>query len=235
MVSEATVKPPRAWPNFMERGRQRYPRAWQPWTKEEEDALWQFHVHQRSIQEISAALGRGEDGIRLRLDRLKAAQARKNAPRVVAPPKPPQIRFLPVPLMNYIPSDIQMTTDSRCLAETAQIWGVDEPLLERAIQNLDQTHWLVFVLRYGLVGRCAYTLEAVARLLGKKQAQVAVVQAEAEDRVREALAFYGSEPIRATLQETLARAYGRPVRSATPGKRVKRRRPQAAQAMRCQE
>ena len=215
MGNEVATEATRVWPAYMVRGRRRYPRAWQPWTEEEEKVLLQMHVRQCSLQEISAALGRGEDGVRLRLERLKSLRLRQSAVQEEKPVKKRLLRFLPVPLMDYIPQDVSLTPDPRWLNETAQVWGVDGSVLDKALHNLDQTHWLVLVLRYGLAGRCAFTIEAIAKLLGKKQDLVAQLQVEAEERVREALAFYGSAPISVTLQETLSRAYSIPVGNET--------------------
>ena len=195
----------KALTSFMLRGRRRYPRAWEPWTAEEERQLTELYLGSRSLEEISQILGRGMTGITQRLTRLgllgpKAVVVKQRKPRL-----------LPVPEADFLPSEVKLSPDERWIEETAQVWGVEGRKLAGALQQLDQRHWLVFVLRYGLAGRCSYSLNSVAKLLGKGIGEIMRLQAEAESLLRETLTRLECQPIMVTLRETLTRCYGRPL------------------------
>ncbi len=198
----------KALTSFMLRGRRRYPRAWEPWTAEEERQLTELYLGSRSLEEISQILGRGITGLTQRLTRLgllgpKAVVVKQRKPRL-----------LPVPEADYLPSDVKISPDERWIEETAQVWGVEGYKLARALQQLDQRHWLVFVLRYGLAGRCSYSLKSVAELLGRGIGEIMRLQSEAESLLREALTSLECQPVMVTLRETLTRCYGRPLNAS---------------------
>ncbi len=204
----ATKTAAKALTSFMLRGRRRYPRAWEPWTAEEERQLTDLYLGSRSLEEISQILGRGMTGITQRLTRLgllgpKAVVVKQRKPRL-----------LPVPEADFLPSEVKLSPDERWIEETAQVWGVEGRKLAGALQQLDQRHWLVFVLRYGLAGRCSYSLKSVAKLLGQGIGEIMRLQTEAECLLREALTSLECQPIMVTLRETLTRCYGRPLNVA---------------------
>ncbi len=192
-----TERPLTTW---MQKSRQRYPRAWCSWTAEEDDLLRALVGRQASQDEMQTALGRGPGGIRARRQVLGLESAD------AAPPRPrTRACSLPVPQMDWVPDWRDHLPEPRWIKETAGLWGVSAQALSHALEDLDLEEWMVFVLRYGLAERCSYTLEAVAELLDVSRRSASLLQGQAEAAVRQSLQQQGQDPVEITLEETLAR------------------------------
>lgn len=196
---EPTTAPERAITAWMQKARERFPRAYAPWTPEEDDLLRDLAARNASPPEMEAALGRGPGGLNSRLAALGLA------PEAAAPRPRSRGCGLPVPQMDWVPEWRDHLPEQRWVKETARFWGVEPEALDQAMEALGLDAWTVFVLRYGLAGRCSYTVDGIADLLDLRCGEVARLQQEAEETVRRSLASRGQEPAMVSLEETLAR------------------------------
>ena len=177
----------RHWPPYSGKGRRRFPRAWQPWTSDEERLLRELHGKMLSLKNISKILGRGLNGIRLRLQRLHLLPRSDKYCRFFDELKP---KFSPLPaddgqiLSGF--SEEQISGIER----TARSWEVNSAHLRLAVQSLDQIHWLVLSLHCRWSGQTAHTLEEIAELLGRSVPAVRQICFEAEETLRAALTYY---------------------------------------------
>ena len=217
MIDPVTLSPPdRAGTSWMRKARERYPRAWAPWTPEEDDLLRHLVARGASPAEQQSALGRGPGGVgsrRVALG-LQAGEELLSRPRARS-----RAANLPVPMMDWVPEWRDHLPEVKWVTETARLWGVDVQVLQSAMDELDLDAWTVFVLRYGLAGRCAYTPRAVAELLVLSVRAVSRLQDEAERAIWEGLVRQGPEPRVWGLEPTLARRRprARPLPPEPPG------------------
>lgn len=176
-----------SWPPYSAKGRRRFPRAWQPWTPEEEQLLKELHGKMLSLSNISKILGRGLNGIRLRLQRLHLLPHSAALCRKADMQKP---KFSPLPRMENQVILNCSEEQSLGIERTAQEWEADSVHLRLAVQSLDQIHWLVVSLYYGWAGQCVHRFEDIAALLGRSAASVRQICFEAEEILRAGLAYY---------------------------------------------
>ena len=188
--------------SWMRKARERYPRAWAPWTPEEDELLRYLVARGASPAEQESALGRGPGGVGSR--RVALGLQAEDA-RLVRPRTRSRALNLPVPMMDWVPEWRDHLPEEKWVTETARLWGVDVEALQSALDELDLDAWTVFVLRYGLAGRCAYTPRAVAELLVLSVRAVARLQDEAERAIWESLLRRGKAPRVWGLEATLAR------------------------------
>lgn len=187
----------RSLPAFMRKTREKYPRAWAPWSAEEDELLQALAARGAAPQELVEALGRGPGGIAAR----KVALG-------LEPPRQPLHRGSwgqPVPQMDWVPEWHDHMPEEPWVAETARFWGVGPDNLAAVLEELSLDQWTVFVLRYGLSRRCSYTVEAVAELLDTSRKKALALQHEAEEAVVAGLRGLGEALEEISLDETLKR------------------------------
>lgn len=191
-------RPPmdRPLPDFMLRSREKYPRAWAPWTEEEDALLRELVGRSAGPDVLSEALGRGPGGIASRKISLGLERRHPRAGK-------------PVPQMGWVPEWHDHLPEEDHVRETAGFWGVRPEALWAAMDGLSLDQWTVFVLRYGLSRRCSYTVEAVAELMALGVRAVAALQRSAEAAVLVGLRFWGERLESLSLDRTLARRRGR--------------------------
>lgn len=186
---------------FIARARRRFPRAWKPWSQAEELELLEMQKQHFSLEEMSRRLHRGIEGIAHRLRRLGCEQ------HSVERLRQKKFNGQPVPQMERIPQDWMAEPDKVSQKETAKFWNVSPEAFTSALDNLDVLLRKVFIWRYGLAGRCSFSLEGVAQALGVTSERVLYLQRCAERKMRLWLQLNGQEPFLVTLRETLRRAY----------------------------
>ncbi|MBQ7568430.1 hypothetical protein IJT17_06455 [bacterium] len=176
------------WPSYIIRGRRRFPRAWQPWTSDEDRLLITLYSQLLSLDDISRTLGRGINGVRWRLQRLGILTRRVPGDDEADL----DCGTVPRPQAVFHPCRCLAVGDAPGLDKAAQEMGADRLVLDRAVQSLDQLHWLVWMLRRGWSGGKPCSLGDIAERLGRSAEFVKRVYHEAEDIVRAGLAYYGS-------------------------------------------
>ena len=190
---------PQVWPPYLSRGRRRFPRAWQPWTEEEETLLKELHGKMLSLNNISKILGRGLNGIRLRLQRLNLLSPAKDAWQALEYLKP---NFSPLPKICQFSAETPHANYVKWLTQTAQSWGVEKDNLHLAVKSLRQTHWLVLALHYGWTDQPQYELEDIAQLLGRSISAIRQICSEAEEILRIGLEYYTAQQLDLTAAST---------------------------------
>lgn len=186
----------RPLPAFMLKTREKYPRAWAPWTAEEDALLCDLVARGAAPPALVEALGRGPGGIASRKVALGLEPGRSPRPASCG---------LPVPQMDWVPEWQENTPGDPWVEETALFWGVRPGSLHAVIEDLSLDEWTVFVLRYGLSRRCSYTLDAVAELLDVDRKAVTSLQRSAEAAVVAGLRGLGESLDAISLDETLKR------------------------------
>ena len=186
---------------FIARARRRFPRAWCPWSPVEEQALRALFELGASIAQMSDHLGRGQGGIRSHL----RAMGLDSAPE----PYRRKTKEQPVPQMERVPQDWGWEPDLKCCRETAGFWNVSCGAFSRALNALDEVLRRIFVWRYGLSGRCCFSVEGIADALDVKPGRVSQLQALAENKMRLSLEAAGCNPLRVSWRETVQRCIRR--------------------------
>lgn len=193
-MSQQSPPQERPLPAFMLKTREKYPRAWAPWTEEEDALLRDLVSRGAEPSELGEALGRGPGGIAARKVTLG-----------LEPPPPRAACGLPVPQGDWVPEWHDHMPGEQWIEETARFWGVGPDSLHSVLEDLSLDEWTVFVLRYGFARRCSYTLEAVAEFLDADGEAVLSLQKRAERAVVAGLRDLGETVAPISLDETLSR------------------------------